>query len=93
MFRTVWKFVVRPECVDEFVRHYAADGTWAALFREDPHYVATELYRDVDTFVTIDIWTDADAYRRFREEHREAYEALDRATEGLMLREEHVAEG
>lgn len=92
MFRTVWKFVVHPEFIDEFIRHYEADGTWSHLFRTDPAYLGTELYRDGNAFVTIDSWRDEVSYRTFREQHRQKYEALDLATEGLTISEEHIAE-
>lgn len=92
MYRTVWKFVVHHERVEEFIRYYDANGTWAELFRTGDGYLGTELYRAGDMFVTIDCWRDAASYWKFRERAREAYEALDRATEGLSISEEQIAE-
>jgi heme-degrading monooxygenase HmoA len=92
LYRTVWKFVVKADRVEEFTRHYASGGTWAQLFHTGDGYLGTELYRDGDAFVTIDSWRDEASYRKFRDEHRETYEALDRETEGLTVSEEHIAE-
>ena len=92
MFVTVWKFVVRPERVDEFERHYGPDGTWAALFRKAPGYVRTELFRgDHHEYITIDYWENADAYRDFRERCVAEYDALDAEMQGLTEREEAIA--
>ncbi|HEX2834979.1 MAG TPA: hypothetical protein VHW00_18335 [Thermoanaerobaculia bacterium] len=84
--------MVPRERVEEFLRYYDVDGTWAELFRTGDGYLGTELYRADDTFITIDSWRDATAYWTFRENSRERYEALDRETEGLSISEEHIAE-
>ena len=91
MFVTVWKFVVKPERTAEFERHYGPDGTWAALFRQSPGYVRTELFRgDEREYITIDYWANADVYREFRETHAADYERLDGQMEALTEREEAI---
>jgi len=76
----IWEFRVRSHHVHEFLAAYGSDGTWAALFRRAPEYLGTELLRDRDDplrFLTIDRWTSADAFTRFREQHAQQYAELD----------------
>jgi quinol monooxygenase YgiN len=76
----IWEFRVHRTHVQHFLAAYAPGGTWAALFRRDPAYLGTELLRDRDDplrFLTIDRWTSAEAYARFRQQHAEDYENLD----------------
>lgn len=94
VFTTVWKFVVRPDAVPEFERHYGAEGTWTSLFRKAHGYLGTELYRSVANageYVTIDRWIDAAAYRAFRDEYAAEYDAIDRECEELTEVEEKIA--
>jgi heme-degrading monooxygenase HmoA len=95
-FTTAWKFVVRPDRVAEFERHYDANGTWVALFRRARGFVRTELYRGTsrtNEFVTIDVWESEEAYHAFRATYAREYEALDREMEGLTVSEEKVESG
>jgi len=38
----------------------------------------------------MDFWDSDVAYENFKNNHREAYQALDQATEGLILQERHL---
>ena len=92
VFVTVWKFVVKSERVSEFEEHYGPDGSWAALFRQSPGYVRTELFRgDEQQYITIDYWVSADAFRDFRDGHAADYERLDAQMQALTEREEAIA--
>lgn len=91
MFVTVWKFVVKPERASEFEQHYGPDGSWAALFRQSPGYVRTELFRgDQHEYLTLDYWENADAYRGFRDQRAAEYERLDAQMQALTEREEAI---
>ena len=91
MFVTVWKFVVRPERAAEFEQHYGPDGSWAALFRQSPGYVRTELFRGNEReYITIDYWENADEYRDFRDRHAVEYERLDAQMQALTESEEAI---
>jgi quinol monooxygenase YgiN len=82
MFIVVWEFKVKPEHVPDFEQHYAADGTWAKLFREDPAYQQTILMRDSktpDRYLTSDFWRDARSYHSFQQRARARYQELDAA--------------
>ena len=70
MFCYVWSYVVRPECLSAFRTAYGTDGDWVRLFRRDPEYVRTNFLGDRDNptrFMTIDFWTNREAYLSFRE--------------------------
>jgi hypothetical protein len=38
----------------------------------------------------MDFWDSAAAYENFKNIHREAYQVLDQATQGLALHERHI---
>lgn len=82
LYIVIWEFVVRPEHVAEFERHYSGSGTWAKLFGEDPAYKETILLRDSRTpgrYVTTDIWQDEHSYLAFKERSAVRYHELDDA--------------
>lgn len=91
----LWEFLVQPSRQAEFERHYAPDGSWAALFRQAPGYLGTQLLQDRSNrlrYLTIDRWTGIEAYRAFRARFAEQYEALDRRCEGLTTHEAPLGE-
>lgn len=86
---------MRPSQQAEFERHYAPDGTWAALFRQADGYLGTQLLQDRANplrYVTIDRWTNCESYRAFRTQFGGQYEALDRQCEGLTTHEAPLGE-
>lgn len=94
-YATLWEFLVQPARQAEFERHYAPDGSWAALFRQAPGYLGSQLLQDRSNplrYVTIDRWTGIEAYRAFRRQFAEQYQALDRQFEGLMTHEAPLGE-
>jgi heme-degrading monooxygenase HmoA len=94
-YATLWEFSVVPARQAEFESHYGPEGRWAALFRQAPGYLGTELLRDrMDPlrYVTIDRWSSADAWRDFRRRFAAEYERLDREFEGLTTREAPLGE-
>jgi heme-degrading monooxygenase HmoA len=91
----VWEFVVRPEKIREFERHYGAAGTWATLFRRSPGYQGTELLRDKarpNRYLTLDRWDDLAAYGTMRRKFAKEYHELDRTCEALTESEGHVGD-
>jgi heme-degrading monooxygenase HmoA len=94
-FVYVWTYRVKEGAVQEFVRRYGAEGDWVRLFRRAPGYVDTALLasrEDPRVFATVDRWESAEAHAAFREEHREAFEALDRACEELTEEETKIGD-
>lgn len=86
----LWEFLVEPEQIEEFERHYGPDGTWAALLRQSPGYIETLLLRDLENslrFITIDRWESADAYQSFRSSVSCQYAELDERCQYLTTRE------
>jgi len=80
LLHVVWEFCVRSGREAEFERRYGADGDWVRLFRHGEGYVGTALLRDRVTrgrYLVTDTWRDAGAYRAFKEDHADAYAALD----------------
>jgi heme-degrading monooxygenase HmoA len=94
----MWAFEVAAGEEEAFLAHYAPGGSWGALFGRAPGYLGTELLRDAarpGRFLTLDRWTDRQAYERFRERHADEYEALDRrcaafTTSEIFLGEYHA---
>jgi heme-degrading monooxygenase HmoA len=95
MFVVVWAFRPNPAREADFVREYGPDGAWVNLFRSDPRYLGSELFRPADgsgRYLTLDRWQSRAAFEAFRTARRDEYEALDRACEALTASEERVGE-
>jgi heme-degrading monooxygenase HmoA len=76
-----------------FEAAYGSEGAWAQLFRTSPEYRGTELLRDAyvsGNYVTIDRWTNEEAFRAFRKDHDSEYEVLDRKCDALTSHETRV---
>lgn len=90
MLHIVWEFRVRADRRREFEEHYGGAGTWAAFFRNGSGYQETRLLRDREDpsrYLTIDVWTDLEAYRAFSQKHAAEYGAIDRRCKELTEEE------
>src|SRR5262245_52732503 len=84
----VWEFEVRSGREAEFEAAYGPEGDWARLFRQGAGYRGTELLRASERrYVTVDRWAARDDFERFRDAHREEYDAIDRRCEDLTVSE------
>jgi len=84
---------VRREYEAEFARVYGPHGEWAQLFSKGKGYRGTELLRDApetQRYVTVDTWDSLDDLTLFKEQHQEAYAALDRRCEAFTEYEELI---
>ncbi len=93
MFLVLWEFEVKPGSEIRFEKVYGPSGDWAQLFRADSNYQGTRLLRNTSRktfYVTIDSWLASSAYENFLQSHREAYQLLDRLSEGLTLSERRI---
>jgi heme-degrading monooxygenase HmoA len=94
MIIRVWEYDVPEAAAAEFERVYGADGAWAELFSSSEGFEGTELFASVSNpgrYLTVDRFRDEASWRRFQAEHREAYLALDAASEGLTVAERELA--
>jgi heme-degrading monooxygenase HmoA len=94
MIIRVWEYDVREAAAAEFERVYGADGAWAELFSSSEGFEGTQLFASVSNpgrYLTVDRFRDEASWRRFQAEHREAYLALDAASEGLTVAERELA--
>lgn len=90
----VWEYDVPEPARADFERVYGADGDWARLFAESEGFVGTELFASASVpgrYLTVDRFTDEEAWHAFLTEHRGAYERLDAACEGLTESERELA--
>jgi len=93
MFLVLWEYDVKPGFERRFERVYGPDGEWVQFFRGDPHYRETRLLLEPSrpsAYVTLDLWDSRETYENFRQQNREAYQALDRSCEPLTQRERHL---
>ena len=90
----VWEYDVPEESRAEFERRYGAEGDWAQLFSSSDGFRGTELFASLDNpgrYLTVDRFTDQDAWRAFLSAHGDAYRLLDQATEALTTDERELA--
>ena len=93
MVRILWSFRVRREHEAEFARVYGPRGEWAQLFSKGKGYRGTELLRDApetQRYVTVDSWDSINDLALFKEQHHDAYAALDRRCEAFTEYEELI---
>jgi heme-degrading monooxygenase HmoA len=94
-FVIVWEFRVRIGKTQKFERVYGPDGAWAKFFRSGKGYIRTELIRELKEgrrYLTIDVWTSAEAYSRFKKENRVEYQAIDEKCASLTQDERKIGE-
>ena len=90
----LWRYRVNPERRQEFVHHYATDGTWTQLFQRANGYLGTTLWQDAgdeDTWYTQDRWHSREDFEKFNAEFGRVYAELDRQLEGIAAEETLVA--
>jgi heme-degrading monooxygenase HmoA len=86
----LWEFLIEPERLEEFQRHYGPRGTWVGLFRQSPGYLETLLLQDAREprrFITIDRWESEEAYQSFRARFAREYAELDARCQHFTTRE------
>jgi heme-degrading monooxygenase HmoA len=93
MFVALWEYEVKPGCEESFQSAYGTHGDWVRLFQRDPHYCETRLLKDLSRphfYFTLDYWDSENSFDHFKAANREAYAAIDRATESLTLFERRL---
>jgi heme-degrading monooxygenase HmoA len=94
MLVRVWEYEVVPGREAEFEQLYGPAGAWAQLFARSAGYVSTELYRGVDRpgrYLTVDLFSDAESWRRFLGEHGGYYAELDSRCEELTTSQAEIS--
>ncbi len=89
----IWAYRVKPDSLDAFLEHYGPDGRWVELFRRAEGYLGTELLRDraeANRYVTIDRWSSAEAFAKFRSKFASEFEQLDRYCESFTEQEREI---
>jgi hypothetical protein len=89
----VWLFRPPGGREEEFRTAYSGDGLWADVFRHGRGYLGTRLLGPTEAggwWMTIDSWTDEQAFDDFQAQHGPAYEELDRQLEGVAGEEKFV---
>jgi len=90
VFAILWKYQVRPERLREFERIYGPGGDWAQFFAQGKGYLGTALLADPERsgrYFTLDYWVSQEAFKRFREQNKARYEAIDQRCAALTERE------
>ena len=93
MYAVIWTYEVRSDCLDRFKQDYSSTGLWVDFFSPGQGYQGTQLLCNRATsncFLTIDRWDSEASFRRFSDEHREEYEAIDKRCSALTLREDRI---
>jgi len=94
-FVYIWKYIVKPENIYEFLTVYDTKGEWVRLFKKSNDYIQTKLFIDTNnpsSFMTIDYWKNKEARDLFIKTHQTEYEEIDRRCEDLTIKEELIGE-
>jgi heme-degrading monooxygenase HmoA len=94
MFVALWEYEVKPGCEESFQSAYSPQGDWVRLFQRDPHFRETRLLQDISRprfYFTLDYWDSENSFEQFKSTNREAYAAIDCATEHLTLSERRLS--
>ena len=86
----VWTYDVPPQATDDFIAAYGPDGDWAQLFAKGAGFVGVELYREGQTFLTLDRWLSEDAFDAFQAAFGAHYQALDAKLAHLTRSQQRV---
>lgn len=73
----LWTYDVPVEATDDFIAAYDADGDWAELFAKGAGFMGVEVYRDGQSFVSIDRWSSKEAFEAFQSAFGDQYRSLD----------------
>ncbi|HEX9760556.1 MAG TPA: antibiotic biosynthesis monooxygenase [Candidatus Acidoferrales bacterium] len=93
MIQILWEYEVKPGKEVAFETHYTSLGTWSQLFQKAHGYRGTVLLRDAKRparYVSVDIWSDREAYDTFRREFADEYEKIDALCAGLTDSEREI---
>ena len=93
MFVILWEFEVKPGFQECFEKAYRPEGSWAQLFRSDPHFRGTQLLRDPSRalyYFTVDFWDSEAAFQNFLLTHRAPYDEIERLTETFTFKERRI---
>ena len=92
MYAIVWEYEVAPGAEERFVDAYGRHGAWAKLFGRAPGFVGTVLLKDpqLDRYVTIDFWRDAQRHAAFMASVGAEYAMLDAQFTPLTVRQRRV---
>jgi heme-degrading monooxygenase HmoA len=89
----VWLFRPPSAREGEFASAYSDDGPWAEIFSSGQGFLGTRLLKPAEPggwWMTIDSWSDEDAFTAFQAKHAQAYEELDRTLAGVAGEERFV---
>jgi heme-degrading monooxygenase HmoA len=90
MYVIIWEYMIKPEHAAAFEEIYAANGTWAQLFKKHAGYLSSELLHDPNDFhryITIDRWRSSQDYQTFLLQWKAEYTALEAQCDGLTEQE------
>jgi heme-degrading monooxygenase HmoA len=90
MIEVFFRYRVHPSQARAFEHAYGPSGPWVALFRGNPGYRHTRLFRhkaEPGVYVTVDVWDSKADYDTFRAAHALEYARLDRELHLLYIEE------
>jgi heme-degrading monooxygenase HmoA len=90
MIEILYRYRVHPSQARAFEHAYGSSGPWVALFRDNPGYRRTRLFRhnaETGVYICIDVWESKADFDSFRSTQAEAYARLDREFRLLYLEE------
>lgn len=88
-YEIVWSYDVDVDDREAFERAYGPTGEWVQLFSRGDGFLEVVLLADAAApgrYLTIDRWTDKEAFEHFMVQEADAYAALDDALASVSRR-------
>jgi hypothetical protein len=87
----IWKFRVKPDCKDEFLRMNSED--WPGLFSRNPGYKGTAVYESIagtGFCLTEDEWDHKSSFEKCVADYKEDFESLSSKHHALCDEIKHI---
>ena len=95
MFIYIWEYIVKENCIVDFINLYGKDGEWNKLFTQDPSFIKTELIKDIYNkrrYLTVDYWESKFDRDNFIEKNNKVFNSIDIKGENLTEKESFLGE-
>ena len=81
MYRAIWRYQGKAQCVEQFLKLYDSSGEWVQLF------IKTELFCEtnkIEFFMTVDYWNSKKAYQKFYKSNKKEIDRIKHLSSSIL---------